>query len=281
MVKQRWLQSNNDSPTAILLPTSADRVLMPDFNSSLVVSDLHISYSKSSAPAVNGLSFQAHGGEALGILGGNGAGKTSTLKSLAGILPPSSGTIRLNEYDLSNPAQADAARQIVGYCPDIGGLVKQATVFEHLALLKSLRGSLFLSDSEVETLIETMGLAAHAQIPVGGFSHGMARRLSVLLAYAAADKMLILDEPFDGVDPLGVETTLGLIQTAKDRGLIVIISTHLLSLLTEASDQILVMNKGKKLEMERAFVFEGESGAARYKSLLMDSMAVESARVDS
>lgn len=254
---------------------------MPDFNSSLIVNDLHISYSKSNSPAVNGLSFTSHGGQVLGILGGNGAGKTSTLKALAGILPPSSGNIKLNDYDLSIPRQADTARQIIGYCPDIGGLVKQATVFEHLALLKSLRGSLFLSDTEVETLSDTMGLASHAQVPVGGFSHGMARRLSVLLAYAAADKMLILDEPFDGVDPLGVETTLDLIQTAKNRGLIVIISTHLLSLLTEASDQILVMNKGKKLEMDRASLFEGEVGAARYKSLLMNSMAMESARVDS
>lgn len=242
---------------------------MPEINNLLRVEHLRISYSNLTTPAVSDLSFQANGGSVLGILGGNGAGKTSTLKAIAGILPPSGGEIILNDYHLTNPKEADAARQKIGYCPDIGGLIKQATVLEHIGLLKSVRKSEFPSADVINGLIESMGLANHSSIPVGSFSHGMARRLSVLLAFLSARELLILDEPFDGVDPLGVETTLELITEAKGRGLVVVVSTHLLTLLSQASDEILVMNKGQQLALSQASDFYGEQGAAFYKSLLM------------
>lgn len=242
---------------------------MPDTNKNiLTVDNISIRYGKFDSPAVSHVSFNVEGGTTFGILGGNGAGKTSTLKALAGVMPLSSGHIYLNDKDLAVSKDADAARESIGYCADIGGVIKQATVTEHIDLVKALRPDFPFSDSKVDTLINDMGLGDKKNIPAGGFSHGMARRLSVLLAYLSAIELLILDEPFDGVDPLGVDATLRLIEDAKNRGLVVIISTHLLSLLTEATEQIMVMNYGRVLHQGPAFEFENQSGKELYKRLL-------------
>lgn len=237
-------------------------------NSLLIVNNLSISYGKSPKPAVDQLSFEVSGGTAFGILGGNGAGKTSTLKALAGVMPVSAGHIYLNSLDLAQASQVDEARSSIGYCADIGGIIKQATVLEHIDLVKALRPDFQFSDIYVDRLISDMGLGDHKHTPAGGFSHGMARRLSVLLAFLSASELLILDEPFDGVDPLGVEATLRLIEDAKNRGLVVIISTHLLSLLTEATDHIMVMNFGRLLHQGTSSEFKGDAGAQLYKKLL-------------
>lgn len=243
---------------------------MPDNTNKLIVNNLCISYRKDSAPAVDNLSFEARGGEVLGVLGGNGAGKTSTLKALAGVTPANSGEIVLGEYNYSRSSDVDAARGVLGYAPDIGGLIKQATTVEHIDLVRGLRPDFPYSKLQVDELIELMGLSLSKHESVGGFSHGMARRLSVLLGFLSARSLLILDEPFDGVDPLGVESTINLINRAKTDGLIIIISTHLLSLLTSVSDQILVMNRGHSLQYSSVDAFLGENGVARYRTLLVE-----------
>jgi ABC-2 type transport system ATP-binding protein len=242
---------------------------MPETNlNHLTVENLSITYGQSPEPAVDKLSFRVSGGTTFGILGGNGAGKTSTLKALAGVMPLSSGHIYLNERDLALPREADLARAHIGYCADIGGIIKQATVMEHIDLVKALRPDFGFADDYVESLIDRMGLGDKKHVPAGGFSHGMARRLSVLLAFLSASELLILDEPFDGVDPLGVEATLGLIADAKERGLVIIISTHLLSLLTQATDEIIVMNFGHVLYQSSSEEFKEVAGANLYKTLL-------------
>lgn len=234
----------------------------------LQVNKLTIAYLKGQMPAVDSLSFEAQSGEVLGILGGNGAGKTSTLKALAGVMPVSSGEIYLNELELTSPKEADLVRSQIGYCSDIGGLIKQATAREHIDLIQALRPSRDFSNQEVDDLVHLMGLRDKIDSQAGGYSHGIARRLSVLLAYLSADRLMILDEPFDGVDPLGVEATLSLIERAKASGSVVIVSTHLLSLLSECTDRLLIMNLGKVIHESPSKAFTGVAGATHYKELL-------------
>lgn len=232
------------------------------------VDDLRVSFD--GFVAVDGISFKVAAGEALGILGSNGAGKSSTMKALAGIVKPAEGSIRINDAVLTTRAEEEYARSLLGYCPDVGGLVVGATPREHLQLLTMMHRS----PEKYETglfLVEKIGLAEFLDTPVGGFSHGMSRRLSVVLATLSAKKLLILDEPFDGVDPVGVDAIEGIVQEARNAGLATIICTHLQPLLARTTDRVQVMSHGKIIDTLPAKKLEGVRGERLYKSLLGQS----------
>ena len=232
------------------------------------VEKLTVSYDPTLEPAVKGITFNVKSGEVVGLLGGNGAGKTSTLRVLAGVQPASEGQVSISNIDLKTNKGVEAARQIVGYCPDTAGLIRQATVREHIALALAFHKKTELWPSALD-LVEKFGLTDVLDRETMGFSHGMSRRLSVLLAALTAEKVLILDEPFDGVDPLGVKATEAIIQHAKQNGLAIIVSTHLLSLLTGVSDRILVMVNGKIVDEGLAKDFKGVKGNKRYTDKLI------------
>ena len=101
-----------------------------------------------------------------------------------------------------------------------------------------------------------------------GFSHGMGRRLSVCLAALHEPDVLLLDEPFDGVDPIGVEATLDVINDARSRGACVLVSTHLRELAVEACSSVLVLRGGAQVASTTAGEMAGEEGARAYRSLL-------------
>lgn len=229
------------------------------------VENLKVMYQ--SFEAVKGINFYSDSGRVLGILGGNGAGKSSTLRSLATVTPASSGNIMVDGVSITDPRHIDYGRSLIGYCPDVGGLIPQATIKEHLTLALNLHNKMHLWDSAVN-LVTRFGLGEFLHKQAGGFSHGMSRRFSVVLALLTSQKVLILDEPFDGVDPIGVEETIKAVNEAKAAGLTVIISTHLQSLLVEASDDILIMSRGEIIARGKAEKFRGEEGAELYKSIL-------------
>lgn len=229
------------------------------------VRDLVIRYGE--VTAVNGLHLTVEPGEVLGLLGGNGAGKSSTLRAIAGVNPPSGGTLLVAGHDMADPRAVEKARQAVGYCPDVGGLLRQATVREHIGLALALRGTTHLWPQALE-LVEQFDLLPVLDRVTSGFSHGMCRRLSVLLAALTAEHVLILDEPFDGVDPLGVDATLAAVAHAKAAGLGVLISTHLIDLIVEACDRVAVMVGGRTVDSDVAAAFAGTAGKERYTAHL-------------
>lgn len=224
--------------------------------------------------AVNDISFQVYPGEVLGLLGGNGAGKSTTLKVLGGILKPTEGKVRINGWDVTSPNDMNKTKAVTGYCPDVGGLINGATPREHIKLLLTLHKKTHLYDQAV-AMVEMFGLNEFIDTPSSGFSHGMSRRLSVLLAALASQKVLILDEPFDGVDPLGVSAINDVIVQAKENGLAVIVSTHLQDLLVNVSDRVAVMKKSKIIAVEPATKFKGARGKTNYRKLL-DAVKEES-----
>lgn len=217
--------------------------------------------------AVDGLDLQVEAGEVVGVLGGNGAGKSSTLRAIAGVNPPTSGRLLVAGHDLADPAQAERARAELGYCPDTGGLIRSATVREHVAIALASRQRT-QEWPHALALLDAFGLSHVLDRETHGFSHGMSRRLSVMLAVLTAQAALILDEPFDGVDPLGVRATEHTIAKAKESGLAVIVSTHLLPLLVGVSDRIVVMASGRAVDSGPASGYAGTTGAQRYEALL-------------
>ena len=159
-------------------------------------------------------------------------------------------------------------KRAVGYCPDVGGLVPRATAWEHLQLSARLRR---LTDWEhrARDLLERFELGDAANRVTGGFSHGMGRRLSVVLAALHEPDVLLLDEPFDGVDPIGVEATLDVIADARARGACVLVSTHLRELAIEACGEVLVLRGGSRVgDRARRARWPGEEGARAYRALL-------------
>lgn len=217
--------------------------------------------------AVNNVSLNVEAGEVLGLLGGNGAGKSTTMKVLGGVLKPTSGSVHIDGLNVSDVRDVDLAKFITGYCPDVGGIIGGATPREHVKLLLTLHKKPYLYDEGVK-LVEMFGLTEFIDTPTSGFSHGMSRRLSVLLATLASVKVLILDEPFDGVDPIGVSAINEVIRQAKDNGLAVIVSTHLHDLLIGVSDKVAVMRKSEIVTVEKSEFFVGDEGKKRYLDIL-------------
>jgi ABC-2 type transport system ATP-binding protein len=219
-----------------------------------------------SVVAVDGFDLSVSAAASVALVGRNGAGKSTTLRVLAGVLPPTSGRVVVAGVDAArDPAGAKA---LVGYCPDVGGLIPRATPWEHLALAATLRGMAGGWETRARTLLERFDLDAAADRVTAGFSHGMGRRLSVVLAAFHEPAVLLLDEPFDGVDPLGVDATLELIRDLRAGGTAVLVSTHLLSLAVQACDEAVVLRRGRVVAAAPAADLAGESGADRYRSLL-------------
>ena len=215
--------------------------------------------------AVRGIDLTAHAGRATALLGRNGAGKSTTMRVLAGVIPPTEGTVRVDGLDVAKDLLA--VKRLTGYCPDVGGLVPRATPWEHLQLAARLR-RLEGWEERAQDLLERFDLGDAAHRVTSGFSHGMGRRLSVILACFHDPTVLLLDEPFDGVDPLGVEATQQVIDDAKARGAAVLISTHLRDLAMEACEDALVLRGGSAVAALDSEELVGEAGARAYRALL-------------
>ncbi|WP_017933378.1 ABC transporter ATP-binding protein [Nocardioides sp. Iso805N] len=215
--------------------------------------------------AVAGVDLKAYPGYSTALLGRNGAGKSTTMRVLAGVVPPTDGDVRVKGIDVRREPLAIKRR--VGYCPDVGGLVPRATPWEHLQLAARLRR---IPDWEprARELLERFELGDVAHRVTSGFSHGMGRRLSVVLAALHEPDVLLLDEPFDGVDPIGVEATLDVIADARARGACILVSTHLRELAVEACSSVTVLRGGSRVATLTARDMAGEEGARAYRALL-------------
>jgi ABC-2 type transport system ATP-binding protein len=215
--------------------------------------------------AVRGVSFSVDPGKATALLGRNGAGKSTTMRVLAGVIPATVGSVRVLGHDLT--ADTMAVKRLTGYCPDVGGLVPRATPWEHLQLAARLR-RLEGWEERARELLERFDLGAASHRVTAGFSHGMGRRMSVILAAFHQPEVLLLDEPFDGVDPLGVEATMEVIADARSRGAAVLVSTHLRELAVQACQDALVLRGGSAVAEMPAAEMSGEAGANAYRALL-------------
>jgi ABC-2 type transport system ATP-binding protein len=228
------------------------------------VRDLTVAFG--SVVAVAGLDLSVTSGASVALVGRNGAGKSTTLRVLAGVSPPTSGTVEICGIDAVR--EPFAARAAVGYCADVGGLIPRATPWEHLELAARLRRLPEGWQRRARDLLDRFDLGGVTDRVTAGFSHGMGRRMSVVLAAFHEPRVLLLDEPFDGVDPLGVEATLDVVRRFRLRGSAVLISTHLLPLAVQACDEIVVLRQGRVAAAAPAEELSGDSGAERYRALL-------------
>src|SRR3954463_6890563 len=225
---------------------------------------LHVRFGQ--VDAVQGVEFSVDPGEGTALLGRNGAGKSTTMRVLAGVIPPTGGRVMVDGIDVRT--QPLAVKRATGYCPDVGGLVPRATPWEHLQLSARLRRLPDGWESRARDLLERFDLGGAAHRVTAGFSHGMGRGMSVTLAALPRPRVLVLDEPFDGVDPLGVEATMDVIADARAEGSAVLVSTHLRELAVEACQHAIVLRGGSAVAELSAAEMGGEQGAGIYRGLL-------------
>ena len=227
------------------------------------IRSLHVRFGE--VDAVRGISLSVAAGSATGLLGRNGAGKSTTMRVLAGVIPPTGGLVTVAGHDVRTDPLA--VKRLTGYCPDVGGLVPRATPWEHLQLAARLR-RMSGWEERARELLERFDLGAAAHRVTAGFSHGMGRRMSVVLAAFHQPRVLLLDEPFDGVDPLGVEATMEVIADARAAGAAVLVSTHLRELAVHACQDAIVLRGGSAVAALPAARMTGEEGAGVYRELL-------------
>lgn len=186
--------------------------------------DVHgISRSYGAHVIVDDVSFRVDAGRMLALLGPNGCGKSTTLKVLSGAIAASAGSYTVD----GAPGGSDHARQATGYVPDTRGVFPRLTGGEHLELAARLHGARDW-EARAADLVERLSLDEVADLPAGAYSHGQSRRLSLAMALVAAPPLLLVDEPFDGVDPEGVDIITELLEQARRDGAAVVLTTHLL-----------------------------------------------------
>ncbi|AKJ03885.1 ABC transporter, ATP-binding protein [Archangium gephyra] len=196
--------------------------------------------------AVQGLTFQVAPGEVLGLVGPNGAGKTTTLRCLAGILPPSSGRVRVAGHDLAGePVQAKHA---LAFLPDEPRLFEYLTVWEHLNFVARLYG---VADWEerARALLAEMELAGKEKSLPGELSRGMKQKLSIACGFLHSPRLIILDEPLTGLDPLAIRRMKASLRQRAEAGTALVLSSHLLPLVEELCHRILVIAGGRAVAL--------------------------------
>lgn len=187
--------------------------------------------------AVDNISLKIKENSIYGLLGPNGAGKSTTLKMITGMIHKTSGQIFFEGHEWSR-----------GDLLDIGALIEMPALYENLSARENLKVRtllLGLPDSRIEEVLEIVSLKDTGKKKSGQFSLGMKQRLGIAIALLNNPKLLILDEPTNGLDPLGIQELRDLIRSFPNKGITVILSSHILAEVEQTADHIGIINNGK------------------------------------
>ena len=202
--------------------------------------------------AVNDLSFEVPEGGIFGFLGGNGAGKTTSLRMALDIIRPTSGSITILDR---KPGRENAAE--IGFLPEECGLYRRMNVIDTIVYFGQIKGmEQAAAKKEAERLIERFGLGEWTKSMVEKLSKGMSQKVQVAAAMVNKPKLLILDEPFSGLDPVNQKVLEDLVVEMAEAGSTVVFSTHIMQHAERLTDRIVLLARGRK-------VFEGTQEEAR------------------
>lgn len=195
--------------------------------------------------AVNNLSFTVNDGDVYGFLGQNGAGKSTTIRMLLTLIAPTSGSISL--FGMSLQTHRNEILKQVGAVIEKPDVYKYLSAYENLKLFARLSG-MKVTHQQLMNQLEVVGLAARAKDSVKTFSQGMKQRLGIGIALIHNPKLIVLDEPTNGLDPQGIADIRNLIlHLSKVQGKTIVVSSHLLSEIEQVATKVLIIDKGKKI----------------------------------
>jgi ABC-type multidrug transport system ATPase subunit len=195
--------------------------------------------------AVNQLSFTVNDGDVYGFLGQNGAGKSTTIRMLLTLIAPTDGEIEL--FGMSLKTHRIEILKQVGAVIEKPDVYKYLSAYENLKLFAKLSG-MKVTHQQLMNQLEVVGLASRAKDRVKTFSQGMKQRLGIAISLIHNPKLIILDEPTNGLDPQGIADIRNLIlHLSKEQGKTIVVSSHLLSEIEQVATKVLIIDKGKKI----------------------------------
>jgi ABC-2 type transport system ATP-binding protein len=202
--------------------------------------------------AVQDLGFEAGAGRITGFLGPNGAGKTTTLRMVLGLTDPDAGSIRV-----LGEGAVRKVRDRIGFLPEERGLYRRMTPLSAIVFLAGLKGMpAGAARRRAQQLLEENGLGEAAHRQIRHLSKGMAQKVQLLAALAHDPDLVLLDEPFSGLDPMNQQALEALVQQLARRGAAVVFSTHVMQHAERLCDQVVLLARGRK-------VFDGTVAEAR------------------
>lgn len=234
--------------------------------------------------AVNGIDLLIPKGEFFAVLGPNAAGKTTTIKMIAGLMKPSEGRIRVAEFDVQT--QALEARSRLAYVPDFPFLYDKLTPWEFIGFT----GEIFRMersdiDSRGKALVERFHLQEFVNKPIEGLSHGTKQRVAIVSALLHDPEVFVIDEPMVGLDPQHARIVKDVLKERTESGMTVFLSTHQLSVAEEMADRIGIIHQGQLIAVgtrEELRQLSGKDGALESAFLSLtseenigDSLALE------
>jgi ABC-2 type transport system ATP-binding protein len=201
----------------------------------------NITKSYGDKAAVDDLSFSVAAGEIFGLIGPNGAGKTTTIRMMMDIIKPDSGHVAILGERLG-----EAAKDRLGYLPEERGLYKKMRVIDSIVYLASLKG--IDKPAAVARAVELLGrtgMLPHQSKRIEELSRGMGQIIQFIVTIVHDPQLIIMDEPFSGLDPVNTELLKSMVLDLRSRGKAIILSTHQMNQVEELCDRILMMNRGR------------------------------------
>ncbi len=229
----------------------------------------NISYNYGDIQAVKGVSFDVQPGEILGFLGPNGAGKSTTIKMLTGQMAPKSGIARILGKDIT--ADDPEIQAQIGVCFEEKNLYLNMSGLENLDFFASLFG---IKNPDSMEILRRVGLADRAKDRVHSYSKGMRQRMMISRAFINKPKVLFLDEPTDGLDPVTSAAIRKTIKQEADRGAAVLLTTHDMFEADQLSDRVAFINDGEIVALDTAENLKLKYGTRSVKVRLRDGDGV-------
>ena len=201
----------------------------------------HIIKSFADKVVVNDLSFSVAQGEIFGLIGPNGAGKTTTIRMMMDIIKPDSGDVTILGEKLS-----EATKNKLGYLPEERGLYRKLGVLDSIIYLASLKGvDAHSAEERANELLNQTGMLPHKGKKIEELSRGMGQIIQFIVSVIHDPELVVLDEPFAGLDPVNVELLKGMLFNLRNQGKALILSTHQMNEIEELCDRILMINHGR------------------------------------
>ena len=208
----------------------------------LEIKDLVGGYTKT--PVLKGISFDIQPNELVGLIGLNGAGKSTTIKHIIGLMEPKGGSIAINGKTISE--DLDGYRKEFTYVPETPILYDELTLEEHLRLTAMAYGieEKFFKE-RVDVLLKEFHMEKRMKWFPAHFSKGMKQKVMIMCAFLVQPSLYIVDEPFMGLDPLGIQSLLDLMTKVKESGAGILMSTHILATAERYCDSFIILHNGE------------------------------------
>lgn len=203
----------------------------------------HIVKSFADRVVVNDLSFSVSQGEIFGLIGPNGAGKTTTIRMMMDIIKPDSGQVTILGEKLNEPT-----KNRLGYLPEDRGLYRKLKVLDSIVYLASLKGmNRHSAEEKADDLLARTGMLPHKAKKIEELSRGMGQIIQFIVTVIHDPQLIIVDEPFSGLDPVNTELLKGMLADLRNQGKAVILSTHQMNQVEELCDRILMVDNGSAI----------------------------------